>query len=127
MVDGPPVDNGRNVPKAASVLWVTLATRSRTTNRRLMTVRDSASGCGLATRPGHGGYNTSVDESRRGAGLGCANRIAEAALTLAGSASRRLCFYEEAMFLTLVRAASLSLVFTILPISEAFAHCFVGA
>ena len=31
------------------------------------------------------------------------------------------------MFLTLVRAASLSLVFMILPISEAFAHCFVGA
>ena len=31
------------------------------------------------------------------------------------------------MFHTLVRAASLSLVFTILPISEAFAHCFVGA
>jgi hypothetical protein len=31
------------------------------------------------------------------------------------------------MFHTLVRAASLLLIFTILPISEAFAHCFVGA
>jgi hypothetical protein len=31
------------------------------------------------------------------------------------------------MFHTIVRAASLSLVFAILPTSEAFAHCFVGA
>jgi hypothetical protein len=31
------------------------------------------------------------------------------------------------MFQTVVRAASLSVVFAFLPVSEAFGHCFVGA